>query len=314
MYLADSYSNNFKNFDSAVSFLSPRLKDSLLTLNDDTKKEACEVRVRVGQKLQVICKNKSITVPVKNFAEQNVDKFDIKESFNALCRYSVYSFQTQICQGFITYGAGHRVGICGTAVVENGNISNIRNITSLNIRIARQAIGCAKDIFNCIRQSLGGVLIVGKPSSGKTTAIRDLAQLLSLKTDSEIQNVVIADERNEIAAACEGVLNFDVGLSDVLTSYPKKDAVLHALRCMNPNWIICDEIGTEEDVESLNCCTNAGVKVVATMHAGSLGELLLRPQFNKIQKTHAFEKIIFLDEKFKISGKFDVYDMEKIYD
>ncbi|MGN0683338.1 MAG: stage III sporulation protein AA [Oscillospiraceae bacterium] len=197
---------------------------------------------------------------------------DINECFSEICRYSVHSFQSEIAEGFITLDGGHRVGICGTAVKSGGKIEFLKNISGLNIRIAHEVIGCSDELFGRVFSSgLKSLLIGGKPLCGKTTVLRDLARKLGAR-----HRVTVIDSRNEISASVGGTPSLDVGLNtDVLCGCSKSEGIMLALRSMSPEVIVCDELADDEEAveEALFC----GVKLIASVHTGSINELAARP-------------------------------------
>ena len=311
-----------KNFESIISFFDDRIKSALENVPDNIKQDAQEIRLRVNKCVVIMCLNTTYFVdingntysnPRKSFSFLIPNLRDIENYLKAVCGYSVYSFQEQIKNGFITIKGGNRIGICGTAVITNNGITNIKNITSVNLRIANEFLDCSSEIFEKIKSSTNGVLIVGPPKCGKTTLLRDLAKKFSTSfIDGDFKKVVIADERSEIAAFFCGEPCFDVGFSDVLNGFPKKEAFDMAIRCLSPDIIICDEIGTIEDAKNVNECLNAGVRIIASMHAGNIGELSSRPQAKKILKSGAFETIIFLDKLSSIIGIKNIYKVSEI--
>lgn len=222
-----------------------------------------------------------------------VSKLDVDDIYNKICEYSVHSYQDQIKNGFITVSGGHRIGICGTAVKKDNLITSIKNISSLNIRIAREVIGASDKLLNLISPENFGLLIVGPPSCGKTTILRDLARKLSCEKG---KCVTIVDERSEIAATYNGVPKESVGLCDVMNGYPKKEGILQAIRTMSPEIIICDELGDDSDAESIKQGLNAGVSIIASIHASSIDDLLSRTQAKKLINTGAFKKIVILKD------------------
>lgn len=270
-----------KIFNDLINIFPERLKSFLFTIPDEIKSAALEIRV--NKKIRVFCEKSFFSL------DPEVSVQDISEIFKKLCNYSVYSFQEQIKNGFVTFLGGHRVGIASSAVLENGQITGVKEISSLNLRIAREFKNCSKNIYEIIKVSSKGALIVGPPLSGKTTILRDLARLFSSES-----KVTIVDERFEIAACNEGKAQLDVGSSDVLSGFPKSEGILRAVRCLSPNVIICDEIGTLKEAKAINEALNSGVKVIASIHASSEKEILKKPQILWLLCSGAFEKIIIL--------------------
>ena len=211
---------------------------------------------------------------------------EIDSFFYAICRNSVHSFQEDICSGFITLSGGHRVGLCGTAVVRDGKIKNIKNINGFNVRVSRELIGSGEDIYNRIFCSgLKNVLIAGVPASGKTTILRDLCRLLGSR-----YKVSLIDERSEIAAVYMGVPQNDVGMNtDVFDGYSKADGLETAVRVMSPDIIIFDEAGSQDEFRYMEHAMNCGIRICASMHASSIEEIKHRIPFWK-----SFDHIVIL--------------------
>lgn len=199
-----------------------------------------------------------------------VSSAEIESIFYAVCRNSVHSFQDDICNGFITISGGHRVGLCGTAVINNGKISNIKNISGLNFRISREMIGSGEDIFNRVFCcGLSNLLVAGAPSSGKTTVLRDLCRLLGNR-----YKVSVIDERSEIAAVYGGVPQNDIGVNtDVFDGFSKSDGLETAVRVMSPDIIVFDEAGSQNEFEYMRYAMTCGVRICASIHAFSVDDV-----------------------------------------
>lgn len=224
-----------------------------------------------------------------------------------ICNNSIYTYQNQICNGFITLPGGNRVGIAGNVVIKDGQVSNISYIYSLNFRISHQINGASDNILKYVldteNNTIFNTLIVSPPGAGKTTMIRDLAKRIS-NGINEINfrglDVSIIDERGEIAAMTKGITFNDVGIrTDVLDNVPKSIGIRMAVRSMAPKVIIADEIGNKDDVNIINYAICSGVKCIFTAHGSDMEDLLKNNEINKIINLQLFSKIIFLDEKQK---------------
>lgn len=289
-------------FQQAVKCLCPSLCKRLLPLSPRLEAAAQEIRLRINRPLCIVCSgvtyfvtaNSGLTSAPINGPMLTVSRAEIADTFQNICNYSVYTRQNEIVNGFVTMFGGHRAGICGTAVTNSGKTVNIRDISSINIRIAREHRGCAKQLADRLKGLKGGVLICGAPCSGKTTVLRDTARIFS--TDFG-KNVSLIDERGELAGAVSGTFRNDVGMCDVYDSYKKSEAMLQAVRSMAPDIIICDEIGADDDVSAIERAVNSGVIVIATVHAANESELKRKENIRRIFKTGAFSKVVFLSDK-----------------
>jgi len=221
---------------------------------------------------------------------------EISDIFCALCGYSAYSHQEELGRGFITIGGGHRVGICGTAVYKGGRLAVMRDLTSLNIRVAREVHGAADEIMErALADGLCGLLISGPPCSGKTTVLRDLARQLSYGKLGRPVKTSVVDERGEIAAVWQGEPQNDMGpCCDVLNLSHKADGIEAAVRTLSPEYIICDEIGTEEDAEAILHAANCGVSFAASIHAENEDELLKKRIAARLLDAGIFGRIVLL--------------------
>lgn len=234
---------------------------------------------------------------------------DITDTFNSACCFSVYSHINEIKEGFLTINGGHRVGICGTAVVSDGQIINLRDVSTVSVRVAREVRGSGEDITQKLINSSRGLLICGSPCSGKTTVLRDIARLLSAKY---AYRVTLVDSRGELAAVNKGINQMDIGLCDVLNGYPRAQGIEQAVRVMSPDYVICDEIGSEADVCAITAGVNSGAVFIATMHAGSKEELLQRINSKVLLNSGAFGKIMFLSGKDTPGQVKRIYDCEEL--
>lgn len=199
---------------------------------------------------------------------------DVLYSLQHICENSIYSYQNQISQGFVTVKGGHRVGVSGSSVIEDGKIININYVYSLNFRIAKEVIGSSKrvikDILNLEENSIYNTLIASSPGAGKTTILRDLIRQISTgikELKFKAINVGVVDERGEITALYKGLPQNDIGVKvDIIENAPKDVAMNMLVRTMTPKVIVADEIGSREDIKAINYAVCSGVKGIFTAH------------------------------------------------
>ncbi len=245
-----------------------------------------ELRMRVGQPLQLRYANKETELGSR------VEPAHLEEVIRRACRQSVYACNDTLKDGYLTIEGGHRIGVCGTAVIRDGEIQTLRSPGSLSIRIARQVRGCAERLQPVLRSS---VLLLGPPGSGKTTLLRDAVVQLS---DRLKQRVALVDERGELAAAVGGVPQLEVGSrTDVLVNIRKSEGIMMLLRTMNPQWIAVDEITDPSDIQSMVQASYCGVHLLATAHGRDREDLYRRPLYRKLMETGVFQTVVLLDEK-----------------
>lgn len=311
-----------KDVLSQISAVLPdRIAYRLSILPDEIQCEIQEIRLRADKPITICCGNLSYYITDKSFTADiynnlnyiKVSKADIFEVFTKACTYSVYNRQNEISKGFVTLSGGHRMGLSGTAVYSNGELVNIKEISSLNIRVSREYVGCSKNLFGELQNNMGSMLICGKPCSGKTTLIRDIARALS--TDFS-KKVCVIDSRNEISATYKGLPTNDLGVCDVFSLYEKTHGIEHAIRNMSPDFIICDEIVNSEEVKAISQGINSGVNFIATVHCSSKQELLNKPLFRELLNLNAFDKAIILKNRnypCQVEGIEDMKELAKAY-
>ena len=231
-----------------------------------------------------------------------VSKRRLQEGINRLARYSLYAYEEEIGQGFLTVRGGHRVGVCGRAVVENGRIRTLTDLSAVIFRMAHEVKGCADSVIPCLLQEgrLCHTLILSPPGCGKTTLLRDLLRQCS---DRLGMQVGIVDERSEIAACQAGVPQLDVGMrSEVLDGAPKEAGIRMLLRSAAPQVIGADEIGRREEAVALSELMHCGVKVLCSVHAGSREEAMSRRELVPLIQNGLLERIILLKGLGEIAG------------
>lgn len=304
MQLLDS--NIIKN--EVMPYLSPRVKSLLQNIPDLSMEYLEEIRLRLCKPLMVKLRDVDCTINSHGRVLKSIEdgyiisEEDIFRTIAAISDNSLYAFEEEIRRGFITIPGGHRVGLAGQVIVQDDEVRGIKDFSGICIRVAREIKGCARPLLSTVCSDKGQVnstLIVSPPRCGKTTILRDLARLLSGGGDKfPAHNVVIVDERSELAGSYRGIPQLDVGVrTDVLDACPKALGMIMAIRSLSPQIIITDEIGRIEDLEAINECVNAGVKVISTIHALDIKELKARPLINKLLQNDTFQKIIFLSRR-----------------
>ena len=244
-----------------------------------------EIRLRCGQ--PVLLKEEKRM----HMLEGKLSAAEIRETVSLLSGYSLYAFEEELRQGYLTLEGGHRVGFCGKAVMEDGKIRTLKQINALNIRIAKELMGWGEAFLPYLLEGeqFFHTLIVSPPGCGKTTLLRDLIRCLSERK----WTVGVVDERGEIAPLRDGVPQMDVGpCTDVLEGCPKAKGMVMLLRSMGPDIIAVDELGAQEDIAAVDEVLHCGVGLMATAHGHSFSDLERR--LKPLMQERIFERYIFL--------------------
>jgi len=272
-----------------------------------------EIRVRIGQPL-FVCTGKKELVLVKNGGQiasrvlrdsrepniyestYRITEQDVFEMQNYISNYSLYAWQEELRNGFLTIQGGHRIGLAGGTTNQDGHISGISYLTFYNIRVAHEKIGCAEKILPYI--FVYNTLIISPPGAGKTTLLRDCIRSLSYGIGiGRGIKIGLVDERSEIAASYHGIPQNDVGpRTDVLDGCNKPEGIRMLLRTMSPQVIAVDELGTEEDFIAVEQAAYSGCKVIGTIHAGNIRELQEKPILKKWCDKELFERFVFIEK------------------
>ncbi len=294
------------------------LKQIVEAMEENFLKETEEIRIRIGKPLFIFVKKKEYfvkldgTVSHKEEEAYFVESNDVRHTLEKASKYSMYAFSEEIKNGFLTIEGGHRIGIVGRAVVENGLVKTIQNISALNVRIAHEVKGCSDIVLQYVvkKGNFYNTLLISPPACGKTTLLRDMVRQLSNGKKGLFlgQTVGVVDERGEIAGCYKGIAQNDVGIrTDVLDCCPKAEGMLMLVRSMSPHIIAVDEIGRREDFVAIESIVNAGIQLICTVHGNSLEDIKQKEILGDMVKRGVFHTIIVL------TGKQRAGEIETIY-
>ncbi len=298
----DRQQSHAARFDSALYAVSPNIARVLSFLDVLWKEKVQEIRLRAGKPVTLtvggdiyyVCKNASVSREWPR-NELMVTGDDVAECYRRLTNQSVYSHLTEIREGYIAMNGGHRAGVCGRSV-DGGNV---RDLSSVNIRIAREVPGAADALIK--QYTGGGVLIAGPPGCGKTTVLRDLIRQLSDGIGTKPHRLCAVDTRGELSASFGGVCGNDLGRNtDVLLGYDKPKGIEIALRTLFPDLVAFDEIGTLAELNGVEESLQCGVGVLCTAHIGSQEELTKRPLTNRLLKSGAIQLVVLLRKDYSM--------------
>lgn len=251
-----------------------------------------EIRIRAGRPVSVMCGNREYVSGCLVTGTQ------VGEILAYLSSYSLYAYEDEIRQGFLSLPGGHRVGLAGRTVLEKEHIKTMTEISSLNIRFAHEVKGCADLLIPYLweGEKLMHTLIVSAPGIGKTTLLRDCIRQISDGSSSHSgMTVGVVDERSEIAGTFRGVPGNDVGIrTDVLDGCPKAEGMMMLIRSMAPKVVAVDEVGSREDLTALMSAMHCGCVLLATVHGSSMEELERKPVLREMMEMRLFERYVVL--------------------
>ncbi|MDK2855777.1 MAG: stage sporulation protein [Bacillota bacterium] len=282
--------------EEILPFLAFSLREPLRRLPAEVKEDLLEIRLRLGRMVMLVKADGDLALP----GSPCLDQAAMDQTLQFLTQSSFYAREEELRQGFITLPGGHRVGMVGRAVLEQGRIRTLKHISGLNIRLARQVLGAADSVLPYLVENgeFLSTLIISPPGAGKTTLLRDLIRqvstgvpLLGLKG----HKVGVVDERSELAASYLGVPQNDVGpRTDVLDGAGKAEGIMLLLRSMSPEVIATDEVGSRADVAALEEALVSGVRLIATAHGHGIKDLSRRPFLRGLIARGLFNRIVCL--------------------
>lgn len=305
-----------KKKEEIIKLLPLELRKILLLQNIEFSKIQ-EIRLRVNMPLIVVygmgeyflSERGEMTKEIKN--AYRVTGAQIKEAMVYISSYSRYAFEEEIRQGFITVEGGHRVGVAGKIIWDNGKIRNISYISFINIRVSHEVIGCAERVIGYLRdnENFFNTLIISPPRCGKTTLLRDIVRIVADGYEkSRGMTVGIVDERSEIGACHLGCPQNNIGCrTDVLDGCPKSQGMMMMVRSMAPEIVAVDEIGSREDAAAIDYVMNCGINIIATVHGLDMDEVINKPVIGDLVRKRRFKRYIVLKKGTmgKISAIFD---------
>ena len=278
-------------YEQAVRVLPLRLRQEALSLPPEEQERAEELRLRCGQPLAAVFPEGE-----RLLGRECVTGRELEQLLELASRASVHTVLDQLRRGYLTVEGGHRVGLCGSALMRDGEMVNLRRLSSAAVRVARQSPGAAEPVWDSLTGSEGtleSTLILAPPGAGKTTLLRDLIRMASDGVRSAPQRVGVADERGEVAALWGGRPQLDVGRrTDVVEGCPKAQALMLLLRAMNPQILAADEITAPEDVHALESAAGCGVTLLATAHGRDREDLSRRFLYRELLAAGVFRRLV----------------------
>ena len=270
-----------------------------------------EIRLRTGQPLRVLRGNRETVLPEEG-QPHIVTKEEMRETMEYISHYSLYAYENELRQGFLTVEGGHRVGVAGKVIMEKDKVKNIQYISSVNIRVSHEVLGCADRLLPYITKNMQvcHTLIISPPCCGKTTLIRDLIRQIS-DGNQYVKgcSVGVVDERSELGGCYLGIAQNHLGTrTDILDCCPKAEGMMMLIRSMSPQVIAVDEIGTSEDIHAIEYAMQCGCKLIASVHGLDMDEATKKPVLGELIRRRMFERYVVLGNGEKPGEIRGVYD------
>jgi stage III sporulation protein AA len=307
--------------DTILKIFSLNIRAVLGQLPTEKFKELQEIRLRMHAPLMVVLENKEYFISQRGELNLHcedpflITKKEIRETIEYISNYSLYAFEEDIKQGFITIQGGHRVGLAGKVIVEEGKVKSIKHISFVNVRISHEVKGCADELVPYLmnQKSLYHTLIISPPRCGKTTLLRDIVRQISNGSSNRMgMNIGVVDERSEIGGCYHGIPQNDLGIrTDLLDCCPKAEGMLMLIRSMSPEVLAIDEIGSSGDIKAIEYVINSGCKIISTVHGQSIEDIEQKPILNQLVLNNMFERYVVLSNKNRMGEIIGIYDRSR---
>lgn len=268
--------------------------------------------MRAEKPLMIVYDNREMILPSTSTSGHLVTKEEIRETLDYVSQYSLYAYEQEMRQGFITIEGGHRVGVIGKVILEKNEVKNMQYISSINIRVAHQILGCADSLMKYITKNMKvcHTLIISPPRCGKTTMIRDIIRQIS-DGNRYVKGctVGVVDERSELGGCYLGVAQNQLGMrTDVLDCCPKAQGMIMLVRSMAPQVIAVDEIGTTEDIHAVEYAMQCGCRMIASIHGSGMDEAAAKPVLGELIRKKRFERYVILGNQNHPGEIREIYD------
>lgn len=271
-----------------------------------------EIRMRAGRPLFLTYDGGECFLRGSGSEPYLVTREDLRETLEYVSGYSLYAYEDEIRQGYMSVQGGHRVGVTGKVILDGDRIRGMKYISCINLRLAHQIPGCADAVMPYIRTKnwTAHTLIISPPRCGKTTLLRDIIRQLSNGGNGiPGQTVGVVDERSELAGCYQGIPQNDLGIrTDILDSCPKAEGMQMLIRSMSPFIVAVDELGKEEDFKAVEAVIHCGCKLIATAHGNSVDDVLQTPFFRRLREMEVFERYIVLGNENKVGTVTGIYN------
>lgn len=268
-----------------------------------------EIRLRTGRPLAIVERGREVFLTGDGArtreagAAWRVTAQELRETMEFVGEYSLYAYEDELRQGYLTIRGGHRVGVAGRTVLDGDKVKSVRYISCVNVRLSHEVPGCADPVLPYLwgDEGLLHTLIISPPRCGKTTLLRDMVRQIS--DGSRVRRgytVGVVDERSEICGCFMGIPENDVGVrTDVMDACPKAEGMMMLVRSMAPEVIAVDEIGRYEDIGAIETVLYSGCRLIATVHGSSLSDIQAKPLFQRLAQEQVFERYVILGDSFR---------------